>query len=288
MTKFFGMPGNAELADALAVLTGSEAGWIETRRFPDGETYVRIHGKVSDGTFLVCTLSRPDEQFLPLVYAARALREAGAREVTFVAPYLAYLRQDRQFSPGEAVSSRIFADLVSREFDEMITVDPHLHRYGDLKEIYSIPTKVVHMAGAIGAWARDNVDRPVVFGPDEESAQWVEQVARSAGCAWAVLRKERHGDRDVELILPDIDPLRDGTPVLVDDIMSSGATMISAAKMLLEAGLRPGFCIVVHAMFDEQAATELASLVQGVLTSDSIPNRFSRFQVAPLIAGRLA
>jgi ribose-phosphate pyrophosphokinase len=281
------MPGNEELADALAVLTGSEAGRIETRSFPDGETYVRVHDVPSDREFLICTLPRPDEQFLPLIYAARAMRDTGAKEITLVAPYLAYLRQDRQFTSGEAVSSRIFAELISREFDALITVDPHLHRYKDLNEIYGIPTLVVPTSETIAGWVRSNVESPVIVGPDEESLQWVERVARSADCPWAVFRKERLGDRSVRLAPPTLDTLRRRTPVFIDDIVSSGATMISAAKILLGAGLRPGFCIAVHALFDINVSTELEGLFQKVLTFDTIPNNLSRFEVAPLIAVHL-
>lgn len=287
MAKFFGMPGNAELADELAVLTGSEAGSVETRRFPDGESYVRIHGDVAEEVFLVCTLPRPDEQFLPLIFAERAMRASGATNVTLIAPYLSYLRQDREFNAGEAVSSQIFADLLSREFDGLMTVDPHLHRYASLTEIFSIPTHVVPMAEAVGAWVHENVDSPVVFGPDEESSQWVEKVARRACCPWAVFTKKRQGDRSVSLTAPDLDQFRECTPVLVDDIISSGTTMISAAKILLAGGLNPGFCVCVHALFNESTRAELASLFQEVLTTDTIPNRFSQFQVAPLIAKQL-
>jgi ribose-phosphate pyrophosphokinase len=288
MAAFFGMPGNTDLADDLAVHTGLEAGSIETRRFPDGETYVRIQGAADDQSFLVCTLARPDKQFLPLTFAARAIRESGAKRLSLIAPYLAYLRQDRQFKEGEAVSSRVFAALVSREFDALVTVDPHLHRYASLGEIYCIPTKVVQTSEMIGAWVRHNVREPVVMGPDKESAQWVEDVARHAACPWAIFRKERHGDRDVTLTSPNLDLFGDCTPVLIDDIISSGATIIGAAKILLDAGLRPGFCIAVHALFDARVSTELASLFEAVLTTDSIPNRFGRFQVAPLIAKALA
>jgi ribose-phosphate pyrophosphokinase len=288
MARFFGMPGNADLAQALAAHTASHAASVETRRFPDGESYVRIHGAADERAFLVCTLVRPDDRFLPLVFAAQAMRASGAKNVTLIAPYLAYLRQDRQFNEGEAVSSQVFADLVSREFDGLVTVDPHLHRYADLSEIYKIPTTVVHMTEDIGAWVRDNVAVPVVIGPDEESAQWVAAIASVAGCAWAVFRKERRGDEDVRLTPPKLGAFRDCTPVLIDDIISSGTTMMGAARMLLDAGLRPGFCIAVHALFGETVSAELGSLFQDVLTTDSIPSRFSRFQVAPLIAKRIA
>jgi ribose-phosphate pyrophosphokinase len=281
------MPGNVELADELAVLTGSEAGPVETRHFPDGESYVRIHGPVGEEAFLVCTLAQPDEQFLRVIFAERAMRSCGAKKVTLIAPYLAYLRQDQQFHPGEAVSSRIFADLLSREFDGLVTVDPHLHRYASLAEVFSIPTIVVRTAAVIGDWIQENISSPVVIGPDQESAQWVEEVAESAGSPWAVFTKKRAGDRSVRLNAPDLRPFHGCTPVLVDDIISSGRTILSAAKALLEAGLGPAFCLCVHALFDDRESTELASLFKAILTTDSIPNRFSRFQVAPLIARQL-
>jgi ribose-phosphate pyrophosphokinase len=287
MAVFFGMPGNEELADALAVQTGSEAGAVEVRRFPDGESYVRIHRPAAEKSFLVCTLAHPDEQFLPVVFAARALRTSGARSVTLVAPYLAYLRQDRQFSEGEAVSSRIFSELVSREFNALVTVDPHLHRYASLGEVYSIPAIVVHSAPLVGAWIRDNVEAPVVLGPDEESAQWVEEVAGRVGCPWAVFSKERRGDRDVQLTAPAVEQYRERTPVLVDDIISSGATMTEAAKILVATGMQPPHCIAVHGLFTKQTAEELRGVARSLVTTDSVPNGYARLQVAPLIAEQL-
>jgi ribose-phosphate pyrophosphokinase len=288
MAAFFGMPGNEDLAHALAAQMGSEAGPVETRRFPDGESYVRILAAADEKAFLVCTLARPDEQFLRLVFAARALQTLGANNVTLIAPYLAYLRQDRQFSEGEAVSSRTFAELVSREFDALVTVDPHLHRYASLGEIYRIPAIVVHSAPLVGAWVRDNVEAPVALGPDDESAQWVEEVARHAGCPWAVFRKERRGDRDVRLTAPALDQYRECTPVLVDDIISSGATMIEAAKLVVAAGMPRPHCIAVHGLFSTETAEELRGVTRSLLTTDSIPNGYGELKVAPLIAQRLA
>jgi ribose-phosphate pyrophosphokinase len=288
MGIIFPMPGNEALADELAALTGSATGTIECRRFPDGESYVRVLSDIgNEDAFLVCTLSRPDEKFLPLLFTARALRSAGANSVTLIAPYLAYLRQDRQFNAGEAVSSRIFADLISRAFDRLITVDPHLHRYGSLGEVYAIRAVALDASGLIGGWVRDHIESPVVLGPDAESAQWVEQIARKAGCPWAVFGKERRGDRDVRLTLPSLDEYKGRTPVLADDIISSGRTMIEAARLLV-AGMGRPVCIAVHALFDETAATELQNVARSLLTSDSIPNRYSAFKVAPLIAEQLA
>jgi ribose-phosphate pyrophosphokinase len=289
MALFFPMPGNEDLAHELAVRTASGTGRIESRHFPDGETYVRVHGDAKDqDAFLVCTLARPDEQFLPLVFAARVIRATGAKSMTLVAPYLSYLRQDRAFNGGEAVSSRIFADLIGREFDRLVTIDPHLHRYASLDEVYDIPTTVVHAGQLIAVWVRENVNVPVVLGPDEESAQWVEEIARGAGCPWAVFRKERHGDREVQLTAPELDAYRHCTPVLVDDVISSGTTMKEAAKLLLAAGLPAPQCIAVHGLLTEETAAELRRLTQSLLTTDSVPNAYGQLKVASLLAEHLA
>lgn len=289
MQLFFGMPGNQDLAEDLASLTTSETGAIESRRFPDGESYVRIHGE-PDGqdTYLVCTLADPDRHFLPLIFAARTIRELGAKTVSLIAPYLAYLRQDAEFNPREAVSSRMFADLISREFDSLTTVDPHLHRYRSLDEVYSIPTAIVRTSELIGAWIRENVNSPVVVGPDAESAQWVEAIASSAGCPWSTFEKVRHGDRSVRLVPPNADDFRGLTPILVDDIISSGATMIGAARTLQAQKWEAPYCIAVHALFDATTATHLKALTRDLLATDTVANEFSRFRVAPLIAEQLA
>lgn len=289
MNLFLAMPGNSDLADELALLTASEVQPIACRTFPDGESYVRTRGDARGAdAFLICTLARPDAQFLPLVFAARALRAAGAKTVTLVAPYLPYLRQDRAFHEGEAISSRIFADLMGREFDRLVTVDPHLHRYASLDEVYSIPTTVVHSSALIGAWVRDNVNEPVILGPDSESAQWVEDIARHAGCPWTVFRKERHGDRNVQLSPLALDLYRERQPVLVDDIISSGATMIAAARFLMTTGMRAPHCIAIHALFDQTTASELRGLAQSLSTTDSVPNPYVQFSVATPIATELA
>lgn len=285
----FAMPGYESFAGELATLAGAQRSELDCRRFPDGETYVRVLGDPSgEDIWLVCTLARPDLQFLPLVFASRALRSAGARSLTLVAPYLAYMRQDRAFHAAEAISSRIFADLIGREFDRLITVDPHLHRYASLGDIYVIPTIAVHAAGLIGSWVRDHVPSPVILGPDAESAQWIEKIAAAAGCPWNVFRKERRGDREVALTPPPLKGYANNTPVLADDIISSGATMLEAATLLIAGGLQAPYCIAVHALFDEKTASEIRGVAQELLTTDTIPNGYSAFGVAPLIARQLA
>lgn len=238
------------LSKALAAKTGCDIGELSRRQFPDGESFLRFETPVSGrDVVLLCTLDRPDAKLLPLLFAAAAAREQGARSVGLVAPYLAYMRQDKAFHAGEAVTSVAFARLLSERVDWLVTLDPHLHRYPALSAIYSVPAVAATATDAIGEWLRDNVERPVIIGPDEESGQWVERIASLAQARSTVLRKVRSGDYSVSIDGTALDRLAGGTPVIVDDIASSARTMIETVRLLREHGLQSPVCVAVHAIF---------------------------------------
>lgn len=282
------LPGNESFAERLATSLEADMIAVESRRFPDGELYLRLGSEVRGREVLaVCTLAHPDPQFLGLVFAARTARELGARKVTLVAPYLAYMRQDARFHPGEAVTSNHFAALLSAEFDTILTIDPHLHRHKTMGEIYTAPAVALHAAPLLSDWIAANVSRPLVIGPDEESLQWVSDVARRAGAPAVVLRKERLGDRDVRVALPDLAGLTERTPVLVDDIVSSGRTMIAAAQGLEAAGLAKPVCVAVHALFAEDAYRALSAGAARIVSTDSVPHPSNAISVAPLFTAAL-
>jgi ribose-phosphate pyrophosphokinase len=247
---------------------------------------VRFETPIEGGRIiLVCTLDRPDDKFLPLIFAAGAAREMGAASIGLVAPYLSYMRQDRRFQPGEAVTSKHFAAALSSWIDWLVTVDPHLHRRTSLSEIYSVPSSVQHAAPAISGWIRDHVDKPLLIGPDSESEQWVGAVAREAGAPFAVLEKIRKGDRDVEVSAPQVKEWAARTPVLVDDIISTARTMIETVSLLKKAGLPPPVCIGVHAVFADNAYDELLSAGAGrVVTCNTIKHESNEIDLGGLIA----
>lgn len=283
------MPGNERLAAGLAAQLDCETGELNTRRFPDGETYLRFATDLDKRSVaIVCTLAHPDEKILPLIFAAATARELGASKVGLVAPYLAYMRQDRRFNPGEAVTSRQMAHLISEAFDWMVTVDPHLHRYGDLSEIYSIPTRVVHAAPLISRWIRENVEKPLIIGPDSESEQWVAAVASDAEAPYCVLEKVRHGDRDVRITLGNLEAWRGRAPVLVDDIISSGRTMIEVARLLAAQGWPPPVCIAVHGLFADRSDELLVDAGARVVTTNSVGTGDSEIDVGSLLGEAIA
>ena len=280
------LPGNDEMAQALASHLDGELGRTSLRRFPDGETYVRVETPVAGREVaIVCTLDRPDDKFLPLAFLSATAADLGAARVGLVAPYLAYMRQDRRFLEGEGVTSKYFAGLLSSSVDWLVTVDPHLHRLGSLAEIYAIPSTVISAAPAISAWIRSHVEQPVLIGPDAESAQWVGAVAQGAGAPFLVLEKLRRGDRDVEVSVPDVKRWRDHTPVLVDDIISTARTMLATIGHLKRAGLGLPLCLGVHAVFAQGAYEELLS--QGaarVVTCNTIGHPSNAIDLSARIA----
>ena len=283
------LPGNDAFARQLAAAGKWELGTLETRRFPDGESYVRIAADVADkSVVLVQTLAQPDPGFLSLVFAADAARDLGAREVTLVAPYLAYMRQDRRFHPGEAITSRSFARLVSSSFDRLVTVDPHLHRYPALSALYTVPADTLHAAPLLADWSAAEVESPLVIGPDEESEQWVAAIAQRIGAPHAVLRKIRHGDRNVEVAVSDLSAWHGRQPVLVDDIASSGRTLVEAARQLPQQGFVKPIVAVVHAIFAEDAYQQLTPLCSRIVSTDAVRHESNAIALAPLIALALA
>ena len=276
------LPGSERQAADLAHELGAEVGAILFHRFPDDETYLRLQTPVAGrDVVLVCTLDRPDGKLLPLTFLADTARELGASRIGLVAPYLAYMRQDRRFHDGEAVTSASFARLLSRAVDWLVTVDPHLHRHAGLGELYTIPSVVVHAAPDVARWIRHDVRRPLLVGPDVESGQWVRAVAELAGAPAVILRKERRGDRDVTVSMPDVVQWRDRTPVLVDDIVSTARTMIDTVTQLRAAGLEPPVCIGVHAVFAGGSDGELLAAGAGrVVTCDTITHPSNQIPLA--------
>jgi len=278
-------PEQKTLAKCIAGRLQAESGNLEIRQFPDDETYLRYPMDVTGkNVVILCSLDHPDRKILPLIFAAATARDLGAASVGFIAPYLAYMRQDRRFQPGEAVTSRYFADLLSQHFDWLVTVDPHLHRFSALSEIYNIPTQVVHAASLISDWIRREVSNPILIGPDSESEQWVSAVAAAADAPHVVLQKTRHGDRDVEVSVPEVDRWRRRTPILVDDIVSTAGTMIRTIGHLKQAGMAPAICIGVHGLFagDAFAALRAAGAAR-IVTTNTVQHASNEIEVSKLL-----
>ncbi|HEY1811118.1 MAG TPA: ribose-phosphate diphosphokinase [Kofleriaceae bacterium] len=284
MTIVVAIPGSDGHAGKLAQSLGVELVVPQLRRFPDGELYVRLP-KIDDHVVMCGSLyPAPAERFMELALLAGTARDLGASRVGLVAPYLAFMRQDVAFAPGEGVTARYFAKLVSSVIDWMVTVDPHLHRLPSLANVYTIPTAVAHAAPAIADWVRREVAEPVLVGPDAESEQWVAAVAEACGAPFEICTKTRRGDRDVSVALRGRS-WNGHTPVLIDDIVSTGKTMIEATRTLRAAGSAPPLCVAIHAVFADALHAELtAAGAAGIVTCNTIPHASNQICVAASIA----
>src|SRR6056297_847284 len=270
---------------AVVAATGATRGQLDTRRFPDGEVYVRVATPCAGADVILCAgLQPPDETTLSALLTAATLRDLGAARILLVAPYLPYMRQDSRFREGEGITSRYYAALLSAQFDGLVTVDPHLHRYAGLSELYTIPTACVHAAPAIGEWVRENLAEPVLIGPDSESRQWVEAVAEVASAPFIVLDKVRRGDRDVSVSEPDLLDHDGRHPVVLDDIISSGRTMAEAVARVNGRGGPQPVCIAIHPVFADGAVADLrAAGVGRVVSCNTIAHETNAIDVSPLI-----
>ncbi|PQP00431.1 phosphoribosylpyrophosphate synthetase [Pseudomonas frederiksbergensis] len=281
----FCLDGNLALQTGLAAAARLQPAACQLRQFPDEESYVRVLSDVQGrDAVILCSLHGPDKRFIPLCFLMETLREMGTRSVGLVAPYLAYMRQDQRFHPGEAVSARLFAALLAPHIDWLVTVDPHLHRIHDLGTLYPVPHRVVHAAPALAAWIPGKIARPLLIGPDSESEQWVSEVARLAKAPFIVLQKMRLGDREVAVSVPDIQRWREHTPVLIDDIISTGHTLLETAGHLQRAGMRPPVALAVHGVYAEHAQRDLQAAGIQVFTSNSIRHASNAIDLSTLLA----
>ncbi|HBH39770.1 MAG TPA: phosphoribosylpyrophosphate synthetase [Curvibacter sp.] len=274
----------ARIADAAGIPTAC----ISRHRFPDGELKLRLPEALPPRIALLRSLAQPNEKLVELLLAARTARTLGATQLTLIAPYLAYMRQDMAFNPGEAVSQRIVGSFLADLFDAVITVDPHLHRIQTLEEAVPVPRTVV-LSGAplLADLIAQRRPQALLIGPDEESAQWVAQAAARHHFEHAVCRKVRHGDRHVEIALPGLD-VRRRQVVLLDDMASSGHTLAQAARGLLAAGAASVDVAVTHALFAYDAGRLLWDAgIRQVWSTDCIAHPSNAVGMAPAIAAAL-
>ncbi len=269
----------------LAQELGATFSLVDVHHFPDGENRIRLPERMPEHVVLCRSLNQPNAKLIELLLAAETARELGAKQLTLVAPYLCYMRQDIAFHTGEAVSQRIIGRFLASLFDTVITVDAHLHRIDRLEQALPGITAVNLSATALmGEFISTRMQRPLLAGPDSESRQWVQAIAASAGLDFIVATKERLGDRSVRIKLPEGN-YQGREVVLIDDMVSTGNTLIAVAEALREAGAGPVHCLVTHALFDEAVTQRLHEAgIQQIWSSDSIDHPSNTLPLAKLLA----
>ena len=287
-TVVLGFPEHQLPAERFAKAAGLDYADIQTHSFPDGESLVRLPKRLPPHVVLYCSLSDPNRNLIELELAMATATRLGAERLTLIAPYLCYMRQDKAFHPGEAVSQRVIGDLLARRLDTLITVDPHLHRTHRLGAAVPVRyAKAVSSATVLADWVAGRMSEPLLVGPDEESEQWVRSVARQGGYDYCVARKERLGDRDVHVELPDYG-FSGRNVLLIDDVASTGHTLAETAKQAVHSGAADVSVLVTHALFVDGALERLKDAgVSDISTTDSVPHATNCVHLDRLLADAL-
>lgn len=260
---------------------------LTVNHFPDGELYVRYPVNVKNKqVILVQSMHpQPNEAIVETIFAIHTAKKIGAKEVILVAPYLAYLRQDKLFHPGECVSNKITADLLSLA-DRIVTVDPHLHRINKLSEIFTTKTTTLSAMHAISQYLlQQKLTNTLLVGPDAESAQWASRVAQETGLPFIVLHKKRYTARSVRTKVTTA--VKGKHVIIVDDIISTGRTMLEPLQQLKKLGAQKITCIAVHGLFVENALPLLKKTGAKIISTNTIQTPASSIDITATLVAAL-
>jgi ribose-phosphate pyrophosphokinase len=279
-------PDEAAPAGRLAEALGTPLRLVEVHEFPDGEVLPTVPGTAHTVLFYR-SLDRPNPKIVPLLLAADAARRAGASRLELVCPYLSYLRQDAVFAPGQPLSRDVICALLGRAFDRVVTVDAHLHRTRDLSAVMGVRADDLSAAGVLADALRGG-EPPVIVGPDRESRPWASRIAEQLGGECLVFTKAREGDRSVRFEAPDLTAVKGRRTVIVDDVASSGSTLLGVTQALQAAGAAGIEVAVVHALFGPEVEAKLRSAGVGrIVSTDSVAHPTNAAPLAGLLAQAL-
>jgi ribose-phosphate pyrophosphokinase len=272
-------------AQRIAARLGTPLSEVSLHHFPDGESLIRLPPSLPEQVIVCRSLNQPNDKLIELLLCATVARELGAKRLTLIAPYLSYMRQDIANRPGEAVSQRIIGKLLADLFDDVLTVDPHLHRISSLTQAIPIKNAIsLTAADQIGIFLKQQFAHALLLGPDSESEQWVAAIAGNIGFDYALADKNRLGDQQVEMTLPEGD-YRSTPVVIIDDMASTGRTLAKAAGLLQARGCQDIYAVVTHALFCGDAyAHILKTGVKSIWSTDSIDHPSSCIKLDALLA----
>ncbi len=278
-------PDYLSQAQSLAARLDAPLVEVVLHHFPDGESLIRLPPSLPEHLIVCRSLNQPNDKLIELLLCATTARELGAKRLTLVAPYLSYMRQDIANQPGEAVSQRIIGKLLAELFDDVLTVDPHLHRISSLTQAIPIKNAISLTAtDQIGVFLKAKFKHALLLGPDSESEQWVSAIAGNIGFDYAIADKNRLGDKQVEMSLPDRD-FGNQPVVIVDDMASTGRTLAKAAGLLQAAGCKDIYAVVSHALFCDDAYDHILDAgIKTIWSTDSIDHPSSCIKLDSLLA----
>ena len=282
-------PASKELGQRIATLLNAEVVPVFFKTQPDGESYIRLEGTVQDGEVVIVQTTSPpqDTRLIQLALIADAAKRHGAKKVTAVAPYLAYARQDRVFLQGEAVSIEAVAHMLKEAgIDSLITVNVHQTK---VLSTFPFPAKTVSAIPLLAEYFKHKLSEKAFALAPDRGALWLAEEARTVlGGEFGYLEKHRDlysGQTRTEKTILNV---TGKTVIVFDDIISTGGTIVAAAKILRELGAGKVYASCVHPLLICDAEKLILEAgVEEIVGTDSIPSHVSRVSLAPLISKEL-
>lgn len=274
-------------SQALRLANASELPYAEVKihHFPDGESKITLPVELSKHIIICRSLNEPNDKLIELFIVAASLRNQGIETLSLVSPYLCYMRQDKAFHTGEVISQIIVGEMLASYFDNVLTIDAHLHRISKLSQAIPVKNAInVTATEPMAHFIQKNVSHPFLVGPDGESIQWVSDIASHYDMEFSVATKQRFGDKNVKVTLPEAD-YENRNIILVDDVASTGKTLLAAAKELAKYSPASISVLVTHALFVGNAIAELEQEnVSYIWSCDSIPHETNAVFLADFLA----
>jgi ribose-phosphate pyrophosphokinase len=282
-------PASVELGEKISQLTGYEKVSVATRVFPDGESYVRLEGNVQgENVAIVQTTCAPqDTRLLQLAFLANAAKRNGAAKVTAVTPYLGYARQDKIFLAGETISIEVIASMLKiAGLDALLTINVHSE---PAIAKFPFPAKTISAIPLLAEYfVKKGVKKAFALSPDK-GAMYIALQAQAV-LGGGVGHLEKHRDRYTGQTTQDAAHLdvKGQSVIIFDDIISTGGTIVGAAKILRGQGAAHVYTACVHGLLIGDAEKRILDAgVEEIVSSDSVPGKNSKVSLAPLIAQEL-
>jgi len=272
------------LARGISEELGVEYMQIETRRFPDGELYVRVPTEVKGKECVYVQTAQKNIELVEVFLVLDALRDYGAKTITCVVPYIAYSRQDKRFKEGEAMSAKTTLKLINSLCDRIITVNAHYLDSEGKTEIYGVKIENLDAFPVLAEYfsEKNKNKNKIVVAPDKGSLKYARKASEVIGCDFGNIEKKRFGDEEVKMDLNGLD-VSGKSVIILDDIISTGGTIVNAAKLLKKAGAERIYVGCVHGIF-AKGMDRINAVVDEVVCTDTIITEGSKISIAKLIA----